>query len=313
MPKNIDLSIRDKDHFLTYAKALGSDVRISILDLLNQGNLNVNEIAQRLSIPASTAALNIKVLEDAGLILTELQPGERGAMMKVCSRRYDVVTMALATGDAKDDSVHSIYLNMPIGHYSDCRIVPTCGILSERSAIDVDDDPRSFYHPNRTTAQLIWFYKGFVEYRFSNSVLRNAVPQMLEVSFELCSEAPFYRNDWPSDITIWVNDVEVDTYTSPGDFGGRRGRLTPAWWPDVSTQYGLLKTWRVDPTGAYLDSQPCSTVALKDLTLDDRDYIAVRIGIKDDARNIGGINIFGEAFGDFAQNISLRLDYCLKQ
>ena len=57
MPKTIDLSLRDKDHFLSYTKALGSEVRVNILELLNQGNLNVNEIALRLSIPASTAAL----------------------------------------------------------------------------------------------------------------------------------------------------------------------------------------------------------------------------------------------------------------
>jgi predicted transcriptional regulator len=311
MPKTIDLSLRDKDHFLSYTKALGSEVRVNILELLNQGNLNVNEIAQRLSIPASTAALNIKVLEDAGLILTELQPGERGAMMKVCSRRYDVVSLALASGEPSIDAVHSIYLNMPIGHYSDCRIVPTCGILNERGAIDVDDDPRSFYHPSRTTAQLIWFYKGYVEYRFSNAVLRNATPQLLEVSLELCSEAPFYRNDWPSDITVWVNGIEIDTYTSPGDFGGRRGKFTPSWWSDVSTQYGLLKSWRIDGTGSFLDSQRRSNVTLKDVELDAKDFISVRIGIKDDARNVGGINIFGEMFGDFQQNIVMRLDYRL--
>lgn len=45
----------------------------------------------------------------------------------------------------------------------------------------------------------------------------------ISFSFEVCSETIYYNNHWPSDITVSVNDVEVATFTSPGDFGGRRG------------------------------------------------------------------------------------------
>jgi predicted transcriptional regulator len=37
----------------------------------------------------------------------------------------------------------------------------------------------------------------------------------------------------------------------------------------------------------------------------------MRIGIKDTAKNIGGLNLFGEKFGDHPQNIQMRLDYSL--
>ena len=38
-------------------------------------------------------------------------------------------------------------------------------------------------------------------------------------------------------------------------------------------------------------------------------YISVRIGIKEDAAHIGGVNIFGSSFGDFPQDILMRIEY----
>jgi predicted transcriptional regulator len=309
--KNITLQITDTDNFVKVAKALGSDLRAKILLLLSSENLNINELTERLQLPFSTVALNVRVLEDAGIILTELQPGSRGSVMKICSRNYDTVFLDLHIPEPKENSVNSFYLDMPIGHYCDCKIYPTCGIASEKGLIDADDSPRSFYHPDRTSAQLLWFYKGYIEYRFSNSILKGGKPELMELSMELCSEAPFYRLDWPSDITIWINDIEICTWTCPGDFGGRRGKLTPEWWSSTATQYGLLKTWQVQSKGTFVDGIKMSSVAVQDLPLEKNDFIKMRIGIKDTAKNIGGLNLFGEKFGDHPQNIQMRLDYSL--
>ena len=38
-------------------------------------------------------------------------------------------------------------------------------------------------------------------------------------------------------------------------------------------------------------------------------YISVRIGIKEDAEHIGGVNIFGSSFGDYPQDILMRIEY----
>ena len=40
--------------------------------------------------------------------------------------------------------------------------------------------------------------------------------------------------------TLWVNDVEVTTWNSPGDFGGVRMTENPDWWYEYGTQYGIL-------------------------------------------------------------------------
>jgi predicted transcriptional regulator len=310
--KNISLNIRQTEHFIKVAKALGSDIRAKILLLLGSENLNINELSERLDMPFSTVALNVRVLEEAGIIITELQPGTRGSVMKICSRSIDTAFFDLLT--PKDDiSLNSLTLSMPIGHYCDCQIYPTCGISSEKGFIDEDDSPKSFYHPNRTEAQLIWFYKGFIEYRFSNSVLSSAEAKLLELSMELCSEAPFYRLDWPSDITVWINDIELGTWTCPGDFGGRRGKLTPEWWSHAATQYGLLKTWQIQQKGTFVDGVKLSNITVNELSLGKNDCIKVKIGIKDDSKNIGGINIFGEKFGDYPQNIVMRIDYTMEK
>jgi predicted transcriptional regulator len=50
-----------------------------------------------------------------------------------------------------------------------------------------------------------------------------------------------------------------------------------------------------------------SPVSLKDLDVDTHHSIRLRIGVKDDARHPGGINIFGRGFGNYDQDIVLRL------
>lgn len=128
---------------------------------------------------------------------------------------------------------------------------------------------------------------------------------------ELCSEAPNFDNDWPSDITLWINDVEIGTWTSPGDFGDRRGKLNPDWWIDWATQYGLLKTWRVDKERTTIDMDKVSDVSLADLALEGRHHLKLRIGIKSDALHKGGINLFGRQFGDYPQDIVMKVHYVL--
>ena len=117
------------------------------------------------------------------------------------------------------------------------------------------------------------------------------------------------REDFKSDIYVGLGARELGVWTSPGDYGARRGRFNPSWWSDTSSQYGLLKTWRIDSLGCTLDGEPLSSVTVADLQLDALEYIPLRIGIHADAAHVGGINLFGEKFGDFAQGIVVRVGY----
>src|SRR6185503_4277679 len=108
------------------------------------------------------------------------------------------------------------------------------------------DVPDFFLDPSRMRASLAWFGRGFVEYKFPNNArLLEQRVQELEFSMELSSEVPGTNVNWPSDISIWVNSVKVGTWTSPGDFGDKRGTYTPRWWKLAGSQYGQLVTWRI--------------------------------------------------------------------
>jgi predicted transcriptional regulator len=198
---------------------------------------------------------------------------------------------------------------MPIGAYVDAVVSPTCGIASETGIIGHLDDPGTFYDPDRVQAQLLWFRHGYVEYRFPNRLPSGARVENLQLSLELSSEAPLHNDDWPSDIFMSVNGVEVGTWTSPGDFGGERGALTPNWWEEWNSQYGLLKVWKVAEDGSYVDGMRISNVTLDQLRLEQARFISVRIGVKENARHVGGINIFGRSFGNYPQDIVLRLRF----
>ncbi len=305
--KDLSIDIGQIDDLYQVSKALASKTRIQIVNLLRTNAYNVNEIANKLNIPTSSAALSVKLLEKAGIINSEMQPGNRGSM-KVCSLRLDEIGIRL-NASSSTEHTDKFTLSMPIGNFVDCAPVPTCGLINERGYIDSEDRPRSFYNPNRTSAQLIWMYKGHITYRFPNYIIDYNNVRSLEFSCELCSEAPNYRLVWPSDITVWVNGFEIGTWTSPGDLGGRRGKLNPDWWSDACTQYGLLKTFQIMDDGSYIDGQRSSDTTLEMLHLRGKSYVEFTIGIKENAKNVGGFNLFGEKFGDYEQNIVLAIYY----
>lgn len=43
------------------------------------------------------------------------------------------------------------------------------------------------------------------------------------------------------------------------------------------------------------------------LEIKEKPYISLKIGVKADAKNLGGINLFGEKFGDYPQDIIVKL------
>lgn len=302
-----NLSIPEhKDMINAVGKALSSPVRIDILNLIKITPLSLQEISKSLDLPLSSTAMHIKYLEEAHLIITENQPGIHGSM-RVCMCNF--LSFHLESFDAKTDTIgHTILMDMPVGNYTDFRVEPTCGLAGLEGIIDSYDNPAAFYSVDRQKAQLIWFNNGFIEYRFPNKTHAPLVVKELSFSLELCSEAPGYCDVWPSDITFSINDCEIGTYTSPGDFGIRRGKLTPAIWPSGRTQYGLLTTVSVKPDGGYINEILVNKqISLNKIHLEDSPYISFKIQIKEDAKNKGGINIFGSEYGDYPQGICLRI------
>lgn len=294
------------EQVVTVLKSLASEWRLRILRELGTETRSVGQIACSLGIPAVTATMHIKALEEANLIVTKLVPATRG-LRKVCSRTFDQVVIDLPSLDP--DPVDSVEVAMPIGAYVDFLAVPTCGLASDRALVGMIDDSASFLEPERLDAQIIWFRHGYLEYRFPYRVPPGAQPLGLQVRMEVCSEAPTHNDDCPSDITIWVNGIEIGTWTSPGDFGGDRGALTPGWWLDIDSQYGLQKRWEVNGAGTFIDGIQLSDVTLADLCLGSGSAVIVRLGVKANARNVNGINLFGRKFGNYPEDLVLRIAY----
>jgi len=288
-------------------KALASPVRVRILKLLHKkGPMNVNEIVDELALPQSTVSTNVQLLEDGGLIRTETQKARKGSQ-KICFAAAEEVLLVFKS-DTRSTDADAIEVSMPIGLYTSFEVTAPCGLCSPDGIIGLLDVPGSFLDPDRMKAGLLWFTRGYVEYQFPNNArLANTNVRELEVVMELSSEVPGTSADWPSDITLAINGVDVGTWTSPGDFGDQRGVYTPSWWKLKGSQYGKLKSWRVSADGAFVDGVRISNVSLSALNLLGHHSIRVRIGVRETAAHPGGINIFGRGFGNYDQDVVLRL------
>jgi predicted transcriptional regulator len=298
----------DPEEGIEVLRALASPVRIKMLKLLHtNGALNINDIAAMLDLPQSTTSSNIQILEDAGLIRTETQRARKGNQ-KICHTCFDEV-LVMFKDDSRALSGNTIEVSMPIGLYTSCEVSAPCGLCSVEGIVGLLDVPNTFLDPDRMRAGLIWFTRGFLEYQFPNNAkLANGEIESMEFSMELSSEVPGTSADWPSDITVSVNGIDVGTWTSPGDFGDKRGVYTPDWWKLKGSQYGKLKNWRITQDGTFVDGIKISPVSLRELDLENHRSIRLKIGVNDDAKHPGGINIFGRGFGNYDQDIVLRLN-----
>ncbi|HET7716588.1 MAG TPA: helix-turn-helix domain-containing protein [Bauldia sp.] len=300
------LTINPEDS-LDVLRGLASPIRINILKLLQtSGALNVNEISRHLSLPQSTVATNIQVLEESGLIETSTVKAKKGHQ-KICSARYnEIIVRFEGEPPTRDDKI--VEVEMPLGLFTSCEVSAPCGLCSTEGVIGLLDVPNSFLDPDRVRAGLLWFGRGYVEYKFPNNAkLLNASVDSVEFVMELSSETPGTNLNWPSDISVWINDVAVGTWTSPGDFGDKRGVYTPSWWKLEGSQYGKLKTWRIGGNGTFIDGVRMSDVAVGDLDLPKHHSIRLKIGIDEKAGHPGGVNIFGRGFGNYDQDIVMRL------
>jgi len=288
-------------------RALASPIRIRILRLLHaKGPMNVNEISKLLKLPQSTIATNVQILNNAALIRTEMIKASKG-QQKICSARYDEVLLRLDGIPAREKD-RMIEVAMPLGLYTSYQVSAPCGLCSTEGIIGLLDVPDLFLDPSRMLASLVWFGRGYVEYKFPNNAkIAKAQVEAIEISMEISSEVPGTNTDWPSDISVWINDVLVGTWTSPGDFGDKRGVYTPRWWKLEGSQYGKLTTWKVSDKGCFIDGVRASRVTLKQLDVDAHHSIRLRIGIDERANRPGGVNIFGRGFGNYDQDIIMRL------
>ncbi|UVI30424.1 ArsR/SmtB family transcription factor [Paenibacillus spongiae] len=295
------LSTDDKS-LLVY-EALSSRPRLDILDMLATRAMSVKEIAEALSFSSATVTIHIRKLEESGLIVCTHAPGKHGRQ-KLCRLAVESFQggFRARTGNRRD----ALSCSIRIGHYTDYSVKPTCGLAMQSSFIGQLDDPRYFSDPQRFDADVLWFAEGYVEYRIPNYLLPGQRLTRIDISMELCSEAPGSNENWPSDISFELGGRQLGIWTCPGDFGDRRGLLNPDWWPDTNkTQYGLLKILSVTEDGSFIDGIKLSDTAIRDIQPLFGHDMPFRIAVRPDADNVGGLTLFGQGFGNYNQNIEV--------
>ncbi|MCR2806375.1 ArsR/SmtB family transcription factor [Paenibacillus soyae] len=292
-----------EQRYMKLYEALASEVRWKMMDMLAGNEMNVKDIAAALQLSPSIVTMHIRKLEEAGLI------GSRRARLyggthKLCFLRENHIEIELPSA-TKNARVREQAIS--VGHYTAFEVYPTCGLGTREKEIGIWDDPRYFLDPERVHASILWFGKGYVEYKTANDLLPGQSAGAVEISMELASEAPGLSDHWPSDITFTFNGVTLGSWTSPADFGrAARGRFTPDWWHRNVNQYGLLKTIRIDAAGTSIDGERMSDVTVADIGLQEP-FWTLRFSVDEESANVGGLTLYGAGFGNHDQDIVIRV------
>lgn len=290
-----------QDDCLPVFKALACQTRLDIIRLVADRPCNQRELADRLHVSPAIVSGHVRQLEEAGILTVDKEAG-KGNQCTCYMAETDLAVRLSGPGESR-----SVKYTLPVGLYNKHKVTPSCGLISDRQFIGIMDDPLAFLDSDRTRAEMLWFQTGYVEYVVPNPASHRAV-EKLTVSLELGSEYPGSRSDWPSEITFTVNHVKVGSWVSPGNFGDRRGKFSPSWWPVGFSQYGLLKTLAIDDTGSYMDEERISDVTIEDLNLTGSQFY-VRISAEENADPSGGLTIYGKRYGDYDQDIIVTSYY----
>src|SRR5690606_15013124 len=114
--------IKDLKSSLSLFKALGSEVRLDIIEKLNQNpSMNLNELAAALNLSNGAITMHIKKLEESGIVSIQTAVGKHG-IQKICYLNEDKLLIELNNNEQSN-----LYeLEIQTGHYSNYSVSPTC-------------------------------------------------------------------------------------------------------------------------------------------------------------------------------------------
>ncbi|MBD5493210.1 MAG: winged helix-turn-helix transcriptional regulator [Lachnospiraceae bacterium] len=291
-------------------KALSTPMRLRIMELIYKNNhLSMNDLADALGLTNSAISLHVGKLENAGLVTIQTTSGKRG-VMKIVQPIYGRLIVDM-TPDSQPGTRPCYQDSISVGHYAFADVHPTCGLSNSKNIIGELDEPRVFSYPERFSAGILWIGWGSILYNLPNRLNPGQRLTELQISFEISSECPETNEDYPSDIYFEINGISLGKWISPGDFGARKGMLSPIWWSELLNQYGLLKTLIINRNGTFIDGthNQISKTTIMDLNIDYNSNIDFKFSVPKDTANCGGMTLFGEDFGDYSQNILVKAYY----
>ena len=304
---------KDTTNIAAFGKALSSPVRIQMIRLVNKKNMLASEIAAELNLPLSSTIFHLNILEEAGIIKKSFSTKGKGTLhWYTYDTNIAIIRFRNSNGHLKPENRTPYVHQIGIGEYIDAEFSNQCGIATAEKQI-MSANPHNAFVAGRQDAQIIWSEGyGSLLYAIPNNYAQQGKLDEIKISLEICSEAPGFNNNYPSDITFSINGIEICTFISPGDYGDRYGKFTPSWWYPESTKYGILTNISIRPTGVYLNERLVNkSICLDDLRLEETNKTTFGIEVKKNAQHPGGFNIFGSNFGDYAQHIIFTATYGL--
>lgn len=300
------LHIKSLDEGLELFKALGSDIRVEIIKLLLENkNMSMNELAASLNITNGALTSHIKKLEDCGIVSASTESPGHGNQ-KICAVCLNKILIDFLPKEEFENIYES---NIRVGHYSDYSIYPTCGLASDKGILGEIDDPRYYAHPSRYDADMLWFTKGYVEYIIPNLISASQTIEQITVSMEFSSKVPCVNDEYCGSILFYLNETCIGKWKTPGDFESSKGIFTPEWWFPKWDQHGSLKILTINNNGTFIDGMKISDIKISDFKLNYKSNIKLKIDIPANENNKSGLTIFGKTFGNYNQDINVRIKY----
>lgn len=312
--KRFDLNIEneeDNKNLLKIGIALSSPIRIAILKQINNGGKTLSELAKLNYVSFSSIVFHVNLLEEAKLVRVKTIKINK-TYSKYVIKGIFLINILFNDEVSPIEETENYQQEMKVGHYTKAEFGKNNGFFVDKSFFTFYENTP--FLEKRLNADLIYTNKGFVEYTFDNSKIKNREPIEITFSLEICSEVAYYNNNYESLIGFSINGIEVASYLSPGDFGGRRGRYSPNDSSINATQYGQLKMITVNKNGVYLDGILLNNkITIDTLNLNENNCILFRVTSKEFNHSNGGFNIFGKKYGDFNQDIEMTITSSKKE
>jgi len=286
-------------------KALGSDVRVEILELLLKSDrMSMTQLANELDITNGALTSHIKKLEDCGLI-SITNESEGHGNQKLCSVVPDKI---LIDFNKLIDPTGAYTTAIKVGQFIDHRATPHCGLATVHSIIGEANDPRLFNHPDRFDADIIWLNNGYVEYAIPNLIPEGNTVRSIYVNFELGTQIPG-ANKSTTTVSLYINGQYAGSIPSDDNVNEGKGLFTPDWWPASTGQYGHLHEIVINNSGTYIDERKESDLVIRSLMLNAENPIRIRLAAEPSAEKNAGLTLFGKTYGNHSQDINVIVNY----